>query len=224
MLSVVLAYYRQPEALRWQLDFFEKYPREQLELIVVDDASNDGLAEVALRSSIAKVTLVTLLRDIPWNIPGARNWGMVFAQGPTCLRTDIDHRPTAEAMSEILDVSLPKREAWTFERVDASGRLIHPHTDSFLIRKDDYWESGGYDEALSGAYGQNAKDFTTRAGRLMTIRPSQHRLETMPSFLSGVADRSLGRNRRRLARLEKRGDRRRIKRLDTDVRVTHFNR
>jgi hypothetical protein len=41
------------------------------------------------------------------------------------------------------------------KRVRTDGNLYHPHPNSFLFRKDDFWLMGGYDEDFVGFYGSD---------------------------------------------------------------------
>jgi len=223
LLSIVLSYFRQAEALAWQLEFLREFPNDKFQLVLVDDASGDEVAHELLSASPIKSKLITILDEVPWNIPGSRNWGMVFADGAVCLRTDIDHRPTERTMAWLLGLNLAKAEVLSFGRVSASGERLSPHTDSFALRKEDYWEIGGYDENLSGAYGQNAKDFLARASGRLQIQAAPYDLVLRSDFISEGGSRSLSRNRRLLRRLNRKGRGRRILRLATNISVQEFN-
>ena len=222
MLSIVVSYFKQPEALEWQLECFKYLPREKIELVVVDDASGDQSARKILSDTPINVKLITILERVPWNIPAARNWGMVFADGAVCLRTDIDHRPTPQTVDWLLGLTLAKGRVYSLGRVTETGERLNPHTDRFVMRKDDYWEIGGYDEAFSGAYGQNAKDFLARASEKAQLEAAPYDLVLRPELISEGGNRSLSRNRRLLKRREREG-RRRILRLVSNVSVEQFN-
>lgn len=223
MLSIVIAYYRQPEALKWQLEFLKEFRPHDYQLIVVDDASGDGEARNLLSAYRSRTKLVTVLDRVKWNIPGARNWGMVFADGGVCLRTDIDHRPTFQTMEWLLELSLVKGMVYSLGRVSETGERLNAHTDSFVIRKDDYWEIGGYDEIFSGAYGQNAKDFLARASRKVQLESVPYDLVLRSDLISDGGNRSLARNKRLLKKREREGLQRHMLRLTTNILVEEFN-
>lgn len=221
MISIVIGYYRQPDALDWQIQGLEKLSRFAFELIVVDDGSGDDFAAKRLEDSSLSGKLVTVLRDVSWNIPGARNWGMAIASNANCLRTDIDHRPTAATMAALVEAPPLKGQAWRFRRIDENHQPMKPHTDSYFLSRADYWSVGGYDERLSGAYGQNARDFFARAETKLSVRETPLVLETNPNLKSPGGSRNLIANRIRLRILSWEKPRRTL-RLKQNVSVITF--
>lgn len=221
MFSIVISYYKQPDALRWQLDFYEKARVNDFELIVVVDGADDGQPVKMLRASSVSGRLVVVAEDVAWNLPGARNWGMVFARNDNCLRTDIDHRPTPELMEWLMLQRSLRGATHRFTRVNQQGHLMKPHGDSYFISKADYWEVGGYDENLSGAYGQNERDFLARAQSKLQVRQSNLALETRDDFKSDGGPRGTLINRSKLLILERRKNRR-ILHLRQRIKVYDF--
>lgn len=221
MISIVFSYYRQPDALEWMLERLEDLSNLDFEVVAVDDGSNDGVLRDRMERSPLSGKTVTIKKDIPWNLPGARNWGMVFAQGLNCLRTDIDHRPTPDTLKKLIEFPPLEGEAFRFRRVDQIGKEIHSHGDTFFLSKDNYWEVGGYDENLSGFYGQNSRDFSERFAEHFRILPCELIMETNEAFRSDAGSRSLTRNWAALhiAKLKKN---RAILRLSNAVEVSHF--
>lgn len=218
-LSFVLSYYRQPEALLWQLDLLQQFSSE-IELIVVDDGSQDGFPASVLSESSVRGKLIELRTDVRWNLPGARNWGMVLASAEQCFRSDIDHRPLRETLQWMLSYRLKHSEAYRFARV-REGLFVKPHGDSYFIRKNDYWRVGGYDERLSGFYGQNENDFLSRAQAILHLRRSNLSLELLESFKSEGGSRSIYPNLVRYQVL-KAFPNRDIRRLRVNIEVTDF--
>ena len=223
MVSIVLSYYKQPDALAWQLERLDPWGGQSLELVLVDDGSGDNNARALLGQSKLQSTLITIHDDVKWNIPEARNWGMVFAQEDLVFRSDIDHRPTEETLSAFLKQPAKRGEALTFRRQTETGMEIHRHTDTFLMSKADYWEVGGYDESLSGAYGSNAQDFINRASDSLVFTPSEMVIETNLQLASDSGSRSVKRNKKKL-RWKNRQRRRELLHLKSAVSVSYFNR
>lgn len=173
--TLVVPYYRNPIMLRRQAREWLEYP-PQVKVIVVDDGSPESAAQAlsaygdehfgAFRGS------VRLLRadvDIPWNRGGARNLGAQQASTDWIVHVDIDHVLPAASARELLTFR-PRGARWfRFRRyrvgaADATRKKdrladdcqfgeVHPHVDSYLIRRADYWKSGGYDEDYSGGLG-----------------------------------------------------------------------
>ena len=221
VLSIVISYFHQSEALAWQLELFENNLLSDIELVVVDDGTNDSQLLTLLRDSPATGTLIQIARDVPWNLPGARNWGMVFASARQCLRTDIDHRPTPALIGWMREKSLTDTEGYRFERIDGTGRPTKPHGDSYFLTKAAYWMAGGYDEHLSGFYGQNEVDFLTRASRVLELNRSPHALETRVDLRTNSRSRLLWPNWIRY-QVRKRLPYRKIRRLSEEIEVNHF--
>lgn len=218
-LSIVVSYYRQPRALLWQLNLFQEFSSD-IELILVDDGSQDGFPSSLLQGCGVRGKLIELKADVRWNIPGARNWGMIFASAAQCLRTDIDHRPQPETLEWMLSHRLDPGEAYRFARV-SNGSRIKPHGDSYFIKKNDYWRVGGHDERLSGFYGQNENDFLSRAQGLLQVRSSNLALETLTDFKSKAGSRNIYPNLLRYEVL-KRFPNRALRRLRVNVDVKDF--
>lgn len=221
MISIILTYYRNPRALDWQLEFLESCSNLDFELVVVDDGSLDGYPQERLSSTPLRGSLVTLQRNIRWNIPGARNWGFAVAKNANCLSTDLDHRPSESTLEHLCRSGPTRGEALLFKRKNVLGHELHPHTDSWFIDKNDFWEIGGYDERLAGSYGQNAKDFGRRTHSAINIRQSDLVLETHPDFKTTDLRRNTLRNRVFLQLLSL-SPNRRISRLRENVKILQF--
>ncbi|MDA7814731.1 glycosyltransferase family 2 protein [Pontimonas sp.] len=221
VISIILTYYKQPKALDWQLERLESLSALDFELVLVDDGSEDGVPLERLRRSTLSGKLITLKRDVKWNIPGARNWGFALASFDKCLTTDLDHRPTRETLENLVTWGRLRGKALLFSRRDESGSVMRPHTDSFFLSRDDFWEIGGYDERFSGAYGQNARDFGFRASLNLELIQTKLELETDLRFRSDGGSRSIWSNRLKVAVLDQ-FPTRRIKRLQENITVARF--
>lgn len=221
MLSLLLTYYKQPAALDWQLERLESCADLPIELVIVDDGSNDGFAAGRLSQSRLSGTLVTISRDVAWNIPGARNWAFVFASNNICLTTDIDHRADRGTLVQAIKTLTGRGTAYIFERRNQNGVRLHPHTDSFLLDRRDFFEIGGYDERFSGSYGQNARDFGRRLARKLRVRRTNMELEVNSHFSSDSRSRSKLRNQIKFAALWLFPDRN-LLRLRENIEVASF--
>ena len=108
-------------------------------------------------------------KDIPWNRGGARNLATKQATTETIIHVDIDH-VLPVACSDVLAYWVPSPTTWyrfpRFRRGRADETRkkdaiadhveygeIHPHVDSYLCTKSQYWRAGGYNEDFSGCLG-----------------------------------------------------------------------
>jgi hypothetical protein len=163
-LTIVVPYYNNGAMLRRQITEWMSYQNpECLRVVVVDDGSRIEPAESIVRgyTECLDITLLRIIKDIPWNQHGARNLGMSFCSG-WCLLTDIDHVLPAIEFNSLLDITLDKDRIYRPRRIDVSGSFIHPHVNSFVLRPETFAAVGGYDEAYTGYYGTD-KFFRLRA-------------------------------------------------------------
>lgn len=158
-LSIVTTTYGQPQALNAWCDQVGRWPRDQVETIIVDDcglppAVYDG--DDVQRAAWPELKVFCVDDNIPWNQPGARNLGIALAKSPVLLMVDVDMVPPAELAMDYIEAarSLKPEEviipAIRYASCDAVN-TIHPH--NFLVHKTHLASIGGYDEDYSGAYG-----------------------------------------------------------------------
>ena len=158
--------------LALQLAEWIKYPPE-VQVILVDDGSPAPAEPVVRR--LASPALLEHLRlyritvDVPWNREQCRNLGAQEASTEWLVQVDLDHLLPAVYVPALLDfVPDPARwyrfPRWRYGQADGTRLkdalprqetfgMIHPHVDSYLVRRDVYWQAGGYDEAFSGVLG-----------------------------------------------------------------------
>ena len=161
MLSIVLPYYNQPAMLKEQARVWRDYPGG-VEIIVVDDGS--AVPAEAEGCAIYRVT-----EDIPWHQDGARNLGAHVASGDWLLLLDIDHVLPAVELRRLLGL-LPMLEPGCAYRprrrlVDGAYPLARA-ANIWLLRREDFWQVGGYDERLCGSYGTDL-EFRPRLRRTL---------------------------------------------------------
>ena len=172
--------------LKRQFQEIEHYP-ENIKVIVVDDCSKEEIKEWPERVDVYRI-----LDDIPWNRGGARNLGTLQAKTDWIVHIDIDHILPVES-AIFLSNFMPDKDCWyRFPRFrvgpadetrrkdkipdDCTFGKIHPHIDSYLVTKDNYWKAGGYDESYSGCLG-GGSPFLEQLGKVA-------KLELLPDAIS----------------------------------------
>ena len=169
-ITLIVPYYRNPKMLLKQEEYWQLYPPE-LKIIVVDDGSPEDPADEVL-SKNCPATIYRIDTDIPWNRNGARNVGTYMAITEWVLHIDIDHILYPGPAFALLQHKLNSKHWYRFDRyrigaadetrkkdtipIDQTFGKIKSHIDSYLCRRELYWEVGGYDEDYSGSLGGSA--------------------------------------------------------------------
>ena len=164
LVSVVFAYYENPEMLAMQWNQISQYPeslKRVIEIVVVDDGSpNNPADKVARPSSLPPVSIFRILRDVRWNQDAARNIGAHEARAEWLLLTDIDHIVPKLTLQTVVTLNKNPSVFYSFPRIKyESNEAREPHPNSYLMTKALYWGIGGHDEDYAGIYG---KDFLFR--------------------------------------------------------------
>lgn len=164
-LSIVIPVLNSHEVVRRQLLHFERIGLpDGVELIIVDDGSDPPLD---LPSWVrGKQTHDTR----PWTWAPARNVGARMAQGDYLLMTDIDHIVSRELIDYARQFTGQKIQfKREFGVLKANGEFtqdckvlaehgllpqyhdlyVKPLPNNFVMRKDIFWELGGYREDVS---------------------------------------------------------------------------
>lgn len=145
-----------------------QYPaavKARIEIILVDDASPEPAADVARPDGLPALRIFRLHGEpsmVPrWRQHAGRNRAAHEALAPWLLLTDMDHVVPAFTLDLLLECIrfdiFPEPVVVMFKRVDApdmtpklKNGLPHPHTNSFAVEREWFWEIGGYDEELTG--------------------------------------------------------------------------
>jgi len=84
MLTIVIACYGQPEMMTHQLETIHSYPTEVLDkltVIIVDDCGDPPQKVPMEVQGACNFQLIRVTQDVAWNQMGARNIGMLNAEG-----------------------------------------------------------------------------------------------------------------------------------------------
>lgn len=223
-ISIIIPFYRNSLMLARQVEEWNKYPRG-IEVICVDDGSpepaKDILEDGASAELHERLALYRIGIDLPWNRSGARNLASHVAITDWILHVDIDHILPADAAEKLLAFKLDAKKWYRFPRwrvgradetrkkdaiePDAEYGQIHPHVDSYLVRRKVYWQTGGYDEDYSGCLG-GGNPFLHRLEALQTvdILPPPIRLEVYTrDAIADANDWSLSRDTTKYRELKK---------------------
>lgn len=170
-LSVIVSVLNSHEIVRRQILHWRKMDLpDDVEVIYLDDGSVPPLVrpDWAPRNLIIRAT-----NDFrPWTVELARNLGARIARGDNLLMTDIDYiipRESIEAGRNLkYDKEGLKRQLGVLDefgevtqnldvlrkygllesRAFHKGTYLPPHPNNFIMRKEVFWELGGYREDL----------------------------------------------------------------------------
>lgn len=163
-ITVVFAYYENPEMLALQWREISQYPdalKEIIEIIVVDDGSRLSPASAVIRpENLPAHSIYRIAEDVRWNQDAARNIGAHEAAASWLLLTDIDHVVPAQTLESLANMDKDSQVFYSLGRVkfnDGERRQSHPN--SYVMSRELYWAVGGHDEDYAGIYG---KDFLFR--------------------------------------------------------------
>ena len=170
-ISVIVIAYNQKNTIAPCLESILKLDNDNYEVIVVDDCSQDGTAEIA-----AKFPCQLIKLDKNRGAAFARNRGAEQASGDVLFFLDSDVLVANNALSEILEMfqdhsatqavqgkylqeSIPKNIMTQYKdyfnnyknQWDESARVNIIATYCFAIRKQAFFEVGGFDAKIPGA-------------------------------------------------------------------------
>lgn len=153
---VVPFYFDQPDtsALAELLLSYSKYPApllDRVQFVCVDDGS--PVPPVLPEDLDLNLLLLRVEENRPWNQPGARNLGVVYARCDKVLLTDLDHEVPPQTLARLVAAPRPGRRLFKLSRRTPGGQRCKPHANTFLVSRGRFLELYGYDEEFCGAYG-----------------------------------------------------------------------
>lgn len=156
MISFVYAYYNSSRMLKLQLDLWcslSENIRKNCQFILIDDGSSDKAINYLTHHNL-QLELYEIKENIPWNDVGASNLGFHVVKTEWVFRSDLDYFLSEKSFSEILKYSVKDGEYYTFKsfRKD-TGETVSEHPSTILVKRDDFWKAGGYDEDFVQHYG-----------------------------------------------------------------------
>ena len=150
-ISLVQTYYNEPEQLQRCVDRWNDFSAD-LHVILIDDGSKqypaiDVIKKNTIRDNI-NFSLYSVTEDIGFNSHGCRNLGAMVAETDWLLFLDIDYTVQPADMKNLVR-NTTLREGWYnfYSRFHATPNKTYIPINQFLIRKDFYWEVGGYNES-----------------------------------------------------------------------------
>jgi len=154
-LSLIYAYYDNPEMLRRHLMEWEMYPaavKSCLSIFIVDDCSSkvpDFHFPTEIDGHLYRIT-----EKYAWNWGACRNIGAHHAPSGWLLLTDMDHMVACDDMVHIMNEldNLDEERVYFLTRQNTDRKPIKPHGNSYLMTRDMYWRIGGHDEGFAGTY------------------------------------------------------------------------
>lgn len=126
---------------------------DRIQFVVVDDGSP---VEYEVPDLNLNFTWLRITRDIPWNQPGARNLGTVYAKSDKILLTDLDQEFPEDTLTYMVRKRECGRNFYKVMRLDPStGERQKGHPNTFLMSRARFMRFFGYDEEFSGHYGSD---------------------------------------------------------------------
>lgn len=170
-LSLIQTYYNEPEHLQRCVDRWNHFSAD-LHVILIDDGSKkypaiDVINRNKIRDNI-KFSLYAVDEDIGFNSHGCRNLGAMVAETDWLIFLDIDHTFQPGDIKKLVNET--KLTAAWYNFYARFFKTMHQKElclNQFVIRKDFYWEIGGYNESyVRWHYGD--REFVEKLSRAVT--------------------------------------------------------
>lgn len=175
-LTIVMAYYNNGDMLDAHINEWERYPadvKKNMRAVIVDDASPEKPAVDRVRNVGMNVEVFRVENDVPWHQDAARNLGMMRPSGWTLL-SDMDRILPVECAQLLLSAPLEKGVAYLPAQYRLDGAAPKSktgrHPNIYIVHRDDFWKTGGYDERLCGYYGTDSS-FRRRLAGVVDFKP-----------------------------------------------------
>lgn len=163
MITIVIPHYNQPQMYDYQIKHLKTL--NNVRIIIVDDYS-DIKPEPYFETYY-------ITEDMGINWQGSKNLGVMKSKTDWVLLTDLDHIIPQETIDQINIETLDPDTIYTFKR-KRNGVEIHSHPNTFLINRDLFIHSGGFDLRLQG----------TRLGD--TIFVNRFKKKELPLFVETI--------------------------------------
>ncbi len=156
-LSYVAAFYFNQDNTSTLTDLLRKYNSyspellDHVQFVLIDDASP---SEIKIPDDInLNLLMLKIDKDIPWNQPGARNLGMIYARSDKAILTDLDHEFPETTLRALIKRNNPVRNIYKMKRIASDASPCRPHPNTFLLSRSRFLRLYGYDEEFCGNYG-----------------------------------------------------------------------
>lgn len=140
------------ESIDKLLENFATYPADVLDhthFVIVDDGSP---IDYEPEHYGLNLTWLRITENIPWNNPGARNLGVVYAKSENIIISDTDHDLPPKTMRYLLSRPDCRKSFYKFKRMNHSGELQKAHPNMFFMARSRFMKFFGYDEEFCGDY------------------------------------------------------------------------
>lgn len=159
-ISLVIPYYKTKSIIPLKFKEWEEYDddvKSNLEIVIIDDGSPEGTTfEEHWVNTNLNIKLFKIVVDIPWNEGGANNLGFKVASNDWVFRSDVDWSIPNDVMKKVMNTNLIKGNFYTFRALDyATKQAIGNPANIYVLHKEDFWKSGGYDEDTAGYHGSD---------------------------------------------------------------------
>ena len=151
---IVPVYVNNEKYLLRMLDYYEEMPlkvKSLFKIILVDDCSPVAVRPLPYTLDIS---IYRIIDDIPWNIPGARNLGVMCCDTESFVFLDLDHYLPAQTIIALSFIQLKTRDVVVFKRYK-EGKEYKIHPGTFFMRKSLFLALHGCDEEFAGHYGSD---------------------------------------------------------------------
>jgi len=154
LLTISVTYYNEPKHLKeWinQKSIWDKMVMP-IHLQIIDDGSQITPASEIIKEGATNISLYRVTEDLGFNSHGCRNLGMKVAPTSWVILSDIDFIYPISTLNEILldieNFKISHDRYYQFKYINYESTTLN----NFLVHKDTFWKTGGYDEEFVGMH------------------------------------------------------------------------
>jgi len=152
--TLVYTYYNEPHHLQRQMRQWEKHYKTPIDIFLFDDGSQihparDVIKDIKLPENI-KLSFYEVTKDLGFNGHGCRNLAAQECKTPWLIYLDIDTVLREQDLEKLQDYDLDPKTRYDFFGKLRGSKNRSWQLNKFVISKDMYLESGGYDERTTG--------------------------------------------------------------------------